>query len=75
MAGPSKRDMELLALAAEGMSYKEMADALGVNEHYISVMINRMLKRMGARNKTHAVAMYLKQHYSEVIRELIDSTR
>ncbi|HJP80267.1 MAG TPA: LuxR C-terminal-related transcriptional regulator [Pseudonocardiaceae bacterium] len=50
------RERALLALLAEGLSTAEVARRLSYSERSVKAMIHRINSRLGARNRTHAVA-------------------
>lgn len=51
------REIEVLQLTAEGLTVKEIAGELGVSFHTAAGYRKRAILRLGARNKTHAVAI------------------
>lgn len=53
----SDREKEVLALAAEGFTSKEIGKKLFVEETTIKRHRNRIIKKMKVRNITHAVAI------------------
>lgn len=60
--GPlSAREIEILSLASHGKTASEMAAALAISERTIAFHINNIVEKLGAANKTHAVAMALRQ--------------
>lgn len=50
------RERALLALLAEGLSTADVARRLSYSERSVKAMIHRINARLGARNRTHAVA-------------------
>lgn len=50
------REQETLWLAAAGMSSKEMARALKVSDRTVEFHMRNVATKLGASNKTHAVA-------------------
>lgn len=57
MSPPSVREIECLTLAAQGLSDVEIAYEMSISTHTIRYYINTVTKRLGARNRTHAVAL------------------
>jgi DNA-binding NarL/FixJ family response regulator len=46
----TRRETELLTLSVDGLSRKELADALGVAENTVKAQIRSLLKKSGARS-------------------------
>jgi DNA-binding CsgD family transcriptional regulator len=55
------RQLEIAALVAEGDSNKEIAAALSVTSGTVSNHIERILDRLGLRNRAHLAAWYARQ--------------
>jgi len=55
------REMEVLRLAAEGMSYKEIAQSLNLSEHTIGSHFANIYRKIGVQSRTEAVLYGLKQ--------------
>lgn len=55
--GITPREMEVLGLIAQGMSTREIADALHVSENTVKTHSSRVLDKLGARRRTQAVQM------------------
>lgn len=53
----SPRQHEVLALAAMGLSDKEIAGFLGIGEETVKTRIRQILGKLGARTRAHAVAV------------------
>lgn len=49
------REQEVLQLLAEGLSNKEIARELGVQEVTVKLHVRTLSRKLGARNRTHAV--------------------
>lgn len=49
------RELEVLELSAKGLSAREIGDKLGISLDTTKTHIRRMLKRLNAKNRTHAV--------------------
>ena len=56
-AALSSRELDVLRLAAEGYTAEAAAAALVLTEHTIKSHFKRILVKLGARNRTHAVAI------------------
>lgn len=55
----SPREAEILGLSAEGLTALEICGRMGISERTVNFHINNAIVRLGARNKTHAVAKAL----------------
>lgn len=53
----SRRELEVLSLVAEGRSTREIAAALWVTEETVKSHVTRVLRRLNARTRAHAVAI------------------
>ncbi|MGH3111786.1 MAG: response regulator transcription factor [Gaiellaceae bacterium] len=51
------RELEVLALIAEGYSTSEIARALWITEETVRTHVRRLLSRLGARTRAQAVAI------------------
>jgi two-component system NarL family response regulator len=56
----SGRQLQLLGLIAAGMATEEAAAQMGVSCETARTHLKRTIGRLGARNRTHAVAMALR---------------
>jgi DNA-binding NarL/FixJ family response regulator len=55
----TSRQIEILQLmASEQLTAKEIGYRLGVSHKTVEVHVDRLLTRMGAKNRTHAVLMW-----------------
>ncbi|MGW1161207.1 response regulator transcription factor [Streptomyces sp. NPDC002513] len=52
----AQREVDVLRLLAEGMDTVEIANKLSYSERLIKSVIQTVVKRLGLRNRTHAVA-------------------
>ncbi len=60
--GPlTSREREVLRLFAEGNSYAEAGKLLSVSTDTVRTHTRRAMSRLGARNKTHAVALAIRR--------------
>lgn len=57
----SRRELEVLSLIAEGMSTREIARALWVTEETVKSHVARVLARLGARTRAHAIAIVYRE--------------
>jgi DNA-binding NarL/FixJ family response regulator len=57
----SPRETEALELLAEGLSNKEIGVALGISEHTARFHVNAILDHLGARSRTEAVVLALRE--------------
>lgn len=53
--GITPREMEILGLVAQGMSNREIAEALFVSENTVKTHCSRTFDKLGARRRTQAV--------------------
>lgn len=51
----TRREMEILELIAEGLSNREIAERLFVSENTVKTHSSRILSKLGAKRRTHAV--------------------
>lgn len=51
------RELEVLALVADGYSTKEIARALWITDETVRTHVRRLLERLGARTRAQAVAI------------------
>ena len=54
------RETEVLRLGAEGATSEEIATSLYLTEHTVKSHLKRIQGKLGARNRTHAVALALR---------------
>lgn len=57
----SPREREILALAGAGMRTSSIARSLNISEHTVFAYVRRASSKLGARNRTHAVAMAMRR--------------
>lgn len=55
--GPTKRQLELLALAAQGETNKAIAMRLGIKEQTVKNTFCDLYRRLGAYNRAHALSL------------------
>jgi DNA-binding NarL/FixJ family response regulator len=56
----SARDLSVLRLLADGSSTADIAFGLAYSESTIKNVVHDLVHRLGARNRTHAVAMAIR---------------
>jgi DNA-binding CsgD family transcriptional regulator len=56
----SPRELEVLGLAAQGLTNKEIAYRLGISERTIQFHMNSVFNKTGAQSRTEAAALALK---------------
>ena len=57
----TSRELDVLSLAAEGSSAKETGQRLFISEDTVRTHRRKILKKLGARNMTHAVTIAFRQ--------------
>lgn len=62
----SEREREVLFLAAEGQTDKEIAASLGIGAKTVRTYWDRMRAKLGAASRTQALAMALRAAYEEL---------
>jgi len=62
----SEREIEVLSLIAAGNSNKLIADQLNISEDTVKGHIKRILSKLGANDRTHAVTVGLKRGIIEL---------
>jgi DNA-binding NarL/FixJ family response regulator len=58
----SERERAVLSAAAKGKQYKMIADELGISRRTVEVHITNARHKLGARNITEAVTIFLQLH-------------
>jgi DNA-binding NarL/FixJ family response regulator len=58
-------EREVLRLAADGVTAKQMAQPLGISERSVEGRIVSAIKTLKARNRTHAVAIAMRNKLIE----------
>jgi LuxR family quorum sensing-dependent transcriptional regulator len=61
----TEREREVLALAADGKTAKEMAQALGISVRSVEGRMTTAVRVLGAKNRSHAVAIALRNKLIE----------
>ena len=56
----TRREIEVLAMLAEGLGNRQIADRLGVSDHTIKFHISSILDKLGASTRTEAVTLGLR---------------
>jgi DNA-binding NarL/FixJ family response regulator len=57
----TKRELEVLALLAEGLTQADIASKLFISQKTVGSHIERILSKLGVRSRTQAVALALRQ--------------
>lgn len=60
------RELEILKLIAEGNANKEIAALLSISEDTVKSHVGRVLEKLGANDRTHAVTIALKRGVIEL---------
>lgn len=58
----SKRELEILELISWGYSDKEIACNLKISARTVQTHVTRIVIKLNARNRTNAVANYIRQY-------------
>jgi DNA-binding NarL/FixJ family response regulator len=53
----TRRELEVLELIAEGLSTRDISRRLWVTEETVKTHVRRLLSKLGARTRAHAVAI------------------
>lgn len=61
----SKRELEILELISNGYSDKEIAYNLSISARTVQTHVTRIVIKLGARNRTNAVANYIRHSYMD----------
>jgi LuxR family transcriptional regulator, quorum-sensing system regulator BjaR1 len=61
----TERELEALRLAAQGKSSKELVEGLGISKKTMDSRLHSAVYKLGARNRTHAVAIALRNKLIE----------
>jgi DNA-binding CsgD family transcriptional regulator len=64
------RELEVLALVADGYSTREIATKLWITDETVRTHVRRLLDRLGARTRAHAVAIAYRDGLWPVDREV-----
>ena len=56
----SRRELDCLQVAAEGKTAREISDLLAVSTRTANFHISNAMNKLGACNKTHAVALAIR---------------
>jgi DNA-binding CsgD family transcriptional regulator len=64
----SPRERDVIELIAVGGTYQEVADALSISIHTVHYHVTRLIYRLGAKNCTHAVALWTRARVTEELR-------
>lgn len=57
----TRRELEVLALVAEGLRNREIADELGLSPSTVKVHVNKILEKLEAQDRTEAVTRALRR--------------
>ena len=54
------REMSILVFAADGLKNREIAQKLGVSEQAVKNHLSALYRKIGARDKAHAIAIAMR---------------
>ena len=54
----SPRELEVIRLIAQGCTDAQTADHLHLSRFTVKTMVQNILRKLGARNRAHAIAIY-----------------
>jgi DNA-binding NarL/FixJ family response regulator len=57
----TSRELDVLRLLGKGQSNKEIGDHLGITENTVRIHVGRILDKLGATDRTHAVLLALQR--------------
>jgi DNA-binding NarL/FixJ family response regulator len=60
------RELEVLELIARGRGNKQIADAFGLSEDTVKGHMRRIMEKLGANNRTHAVTIGIERGFIEM---------
>ena len=55
----SKREIQMLTLISDGLTYPQIATSMGLSHQTIKNMTMNMRARLGAKNNAHAVKIWI----------------
>jgi DNA-binding NarL/FixJ family response regulator len=58
---PTEREQSIILLLAQGQCRKYIARKLGIALNYLKDIVTRLRKKMGAKNATHLVALFVQR--------------
>lgn len=61
----SPRQREIMRHVCDGKTSKAIANALGVTEHTVKTHLHILCTRAGAKNRAHAVALFLRAEFTK----------
>lgn len=62
-AGPTRRELAVLELLADGLDTKEIAEQLSYSERTVKGVLHELTTRLRLRNRAHAVAFAVREGY------------
>lgn len=60
-AGLTPRELEVLGQVADGLTNRQIASKLGVSEDTIKTHLSRSMEKLGAADRTHAIAILMRR--------------
>ena len=65
-SSPSPRELEILALVAEGLTNKKIGERLFISEETVKTHLIHIRYRLGAKNRAHAVSRAIEEGWLTV---------
>ena len=62
----SKRELEILALVAKGLSNQEISKTLFISLRTVKAHVNHILNKLGVKNRLHATLLFLRHYQNDV---------
>ena len=57
----SHREIEIVVALAEGLTNREIAERVGINESAVAIDLSRVLRKLGLRNRVQVAVWAVRQ--------------
>ncbi len=64
----TEKQTEVMSLKSSGMTNKQIANALSLNESTVQEHVQAVVKKLGANNATHCVTLFAQQRLADRLR-------